>query len=410
MFAPAASDAHRSVALDTIVDSAVLLKNSRDALPLSSAWQKIAFVGKYCDQYLDYSYKQGSVYSGGGSGYVNTRSVVTPFGALRERLQGKAEVTKHDDAKGAEGADVALVCVSAHAEEGWDRLSLEMPDAANFVQDLRKQPGGETQKIVVLAIAPGAVTTEWVEETDATLLFFMPGEQFGKAAAHLLTGEAGPAGRLPVTFPRPEEKRFTSDQYPGKCPPPHEWCEDLTANFSEGVLVGYRWNDAKGIPAAFPFGFGLAYTSFHYSNFEARCLRGGRAEVSFTIANNGSRAGAAVPQLYVSFPSMWPAVRQLRRFEKVQVPSGGSIEVVFHLDEVDWSFYDTQAKKWTSAVAVGERVTVAVGSSSAHLLWNHTFGASPAVSDETVAARVLLSRPQQSSDDLQICDSEGMYV
>jgi beta-glucosidase len=369
---PATSAEHRSVAVQTIVDSAVLLKNTRDTLPLRSTWKKIAFVGKYCDQAFDKSYAQGSVYSSGGSGFVNTTRTVTPYKALKQALTGHAEVVSTAEASGARGAEVAVVCASAHAEEGWDRKSAEVPEALHFVQDLRKQTGGETQRIVVLAIVPGAVTTEWVEEADAALLLFMPGEQIGNAVTQLLTGEAGPAGRLPVTLPAAGEleKRFTSKQYPGECPPPKTWCEKMTANFSEGVLVGYRWNDAVGAPAAYPFGFGLAYTNFDFSAFRARCVDDGRrAEVSLTVRNTGFRAGAAVPQLYVSFPSLKPAVRQLRGFQKVQLASGHAAEVVFILGEEDWSFYDEDARKWVSAMAKGENVTFSVGASSAHQLW-----------------------------------------
>lgn len=368
---PATTDEHRSVALQAIIDSAVLLKNEEDTLPLSSKWKKIAMVGKYCDQAFEKDYAQGSVYSGGGSGYVNTTRTVTPFKALRERLAG-AEVTLSADASGAQGADVAVICAAAHAEEGWDRKHRKVPEAAHLIQAVRDQSGGKAQRIVVLAIVPGVVTTDWVEGADAVLMLFMPGEQIGNAVAQLLTGDAGPGGRLPLSMPKADEERLTSKQYPGECPPPNTWCEKMTAKFSEGVLVGYRWNDAVGTPAAFPFGFGLAYTKFDFRNFNSRCLQGGKVEVSFTVANTGTRSGAVVPQLYVGFPSLQPAKRQLRRFQKLQVASGASTDVVLILSEEDWSFYDVDGQKWSSAAVKREEVTVSVGTSSADLLWHHT--------------------------------------
>jgi beta-glucosidase len=137
------------------------------------------------------------------------------------------------------------------------------------------------------------------------------------------------------------------------------------------VLVGYRWNDAKKVPAAFPFGFGLTYGSFEFSDFEATCS-GSEAVVSLKVANLADRGLWAVPQLYVGFPSLKPALRQLRGFSKVWVEGGSSSSAAFALSEADWSYYDEAASKWMSALKKGEKVTVSVGSSSTDLLWNQT--------------------------------------
>merc|ERR1712039_882703 len=145
----------------------------------------------------------------------------------------------------------------------------------------------------------------------------------------------------------------------------------MVANFSEGVLVGYRWNDAKGIPSAFPFGFGLTYTEFEFTDFKLT-YGAGRAKVTLKVANVGGRDGAAVPQVYVGFTSLKPVVRQLRDFQKVQVPKGSEISVAFFLGEEDWSYWDEAAGKWASAADNGEAITVSVGTSSADLLWHHT--------------------------------------
>lgn len=357
----ASSDAHRGVAFQTIIDGAVLLKNVGGTLPLAGG--KVVLVGKYCQQTTDTAIKQGSVYSGGGSGYVDTDRTISPLAGLQAILGATASV----DAAGAAGADVAVVCAAAHSEEGWDRKDYVLPEAKELVDALRAQPG--KKKIVVVASVPGAVTTEWLEQADAVLLLFEPGEQVGPAVAALLTGKASPGGRLPISLPKVGESRFTSKQYPGECPPPKTWCPDMTAQFSEGVLVGYRWNDAKKVPAAFAFGFGLTYTSFKFQDFKVKCEKGW-ALVSLNIANVGDRDGAAVPQLYVGFPSLQPVLRQLRGFQKVQVGKGGKVLVAFWLSAQDWSYYDEGAQKWMSAAAKGEAVTVSVGSSSVDLDWH----------------------------------------
>mmetsp|Transcript_144416 Transcript_144416/g.366588 ORF Transcript_144416/g.366588 Transcript_144416/m.366588 type:complete len:541 (-) Transcript_144416:137-1759(-) len=362
------SDAHLAVAYQTIIDGAVLLKNEDSTLPLVSG-KKVVLVGKFCNTAKDPAIKQGDVFSGGGSGYVATEKQVTPLAGLQAALGPDAAVTASPGAEGAAGADVAVVCAAAHGEEGWDRKDLTLPEAADLVGALRAQ--SKSQRIVVVASVPGAVTTEWIDDADAALMLFGPGEQVGPALGALLSGKAAPAGRLPISLPKVGEKRFTQAQYPGQCPPPKTWCPKMTANFSEGVLIGYRWNDAKGIPSAFPFGFGLAYTDFELRGFEVEC-KDEHPLISFEVANVGGRAGAAVPQLYVGFPSLRPAVRQLRGFQKVEIPKGEKAAVAFRLSKPDWSFFDEEEQKWTSAGDLGEKITVSIGTSSADLVWHHT--------------------------------------
>jgi len=379
--ADVSSDDHRGVAMQTIIDSAVLLKNQDSTLPLATDGKKIALIGKYCKQKEDKSYGQGSVYSGGGSGYVGTKEakVISLLQGIQAHVKDAASLEWSADSSAAEGADVAVICVAAHSEEGWDRKNLTLPEAADLVSAIRKQ--SKTTKIVVLAIVPGAVTTEWAEDADAVMALFMPGEQIGPAVAKLLTGDAAPGGRLPVSFPKADEKRFTQAQYPGVCPPPKTWCPKLQANFSEGVLVGYRWNDAKEVPSAFAFGHGLTYTEFEFADFEAKC-NDGKASVSLKIKNKGSRDGAAVPQVYVGFPSLKPALRQLRGFKKVQVPAGKSASVSFPLTDKDWSFFDEKSNAWVSALEKGETITVSVGTSSTDLKWHGDLPCSKGSSDE----------------------------
>jgi len=359
------------VAFDTIVAGAVLLKNKDSVLPLSTTGLSIAMVGKYCDETKDYEIKQGDVYSGGGSGYVDTDKTISPLKGLQARLGAGASLISANDETGAgvADADVAIICVAAHSEEGWDREDYVLPDAEKLVSGLRAQ--SPSQKIVVLASLPGAVTTEWLDEADALMVLFEPGEQVGPAAAALLMGDESPGGRLPVSFPKPDEKRWEKSQYPGECPPPVYWCPNMTTNFSEGTLVGYRWNDAKDVPSAFPFGSGMDYTSFEFSGFAVECKLG-RPLVTMKVHNVGKRAGHAVPLLFVGFPSLAPVQKQLRGFQKVFVAPGKSQKVAFHLDTPDWSFYDEKAGRWSTATERGETITASVGSTSADMDWTVT--------------------------------------
>lgn len=348
-----------SVARQTIISGAVLLKNKGGTLPIAKGAAKIALLGKCAE---------------GTTGDKSTRllmhtSLTSLQGALKDAVGDQGtQVASSGDAAAARGSSVAVVCAMALAAEGWDRDNLSLPDVDWLIADARKNGA---KKVVVLAITPGAVTTEWVAGADAALLFFAPGGQLGPAAAALLVGAASPGGRLPVTLPEADEKRFTASQYPGECEGKQKWCEDLTANFSESTLVGYRWNDAMKVKAAFPFGFGLDYTEFSYDGFRVDCSSDA-ATVKVTVSNVGGREGTAVPQAYVQFDRLRPAVRQLRGFRKVVLPAGGKAEVTFVLREEDWRFYDASAGKWRSAVHEGDFVTVHVGSSSADLLWSET--------------------------------------
>lgn len=368
---PATTDEHRAIALNTIIESTVLLKNIDATLPLKTAGKTIALIGQYCNKFKDKSFAQGDVFAGGGSGFVITDRTVTPRQGVEDHVKDVNKITWSADVSAAKGADIALVCVSAHAEEGWDRDNLTVPEAHDLLSKLRKQPGGKEQKIIMLVVVPGAVETDWIKDADAALLMFGPGEQVGVAFAQLLSGEATPRGRLPVSFPEVGEKRFTPYQYPGLCEG-DQWCEGLIANFSEDVLVGYRWNIAKKVSSAFPFGFGLTYSDFAFDDIQATCSNG-TATVTMKVTNHGHVDDVAVPQIYVGFPSLAPVVNQLRGFQKLQIAPGDIVDVVFILQEEDWSYYDEKAGKWTSAAEKGEQITVSIGSSSADLPLQSTF-------------------------------------
>lgn len=385
--ADATSDGHRLVAKETIISGAVLLKNEAATLPLKSAGKKIAFIGQYCNSavYIPPDHVTANAatpFMGQGSGYVQTSKTVTPMQGFQAVVKDAASITFSKDASAGAGADIAIVCASAcDVHEGWDRMNLVLPEADTLVSALRAQAG--QKKIVVVGVTPGAVTTEWISKTDAALMLFMPGEQVGTAVGELLSGVASPGGRLPVTmppdgfqalggYPTGKERMFLSEQYPGTQPPPFEkykWGDNLIADFSEGVLVGYRWFDAMNVKPAFAFGHGLAYTEFTFQDMQASCA-GTSIHVTLTVMNSGDRDGHAVPQIYVGFPSLAPALRNLKGFQKLLVPKGGKVGADFILAEEDFSYYDEAKKAWVSAWEKNELVIVSVGKSSGDLLWH----------------------------------------
>src|SRR3954451_2578568 len=161
-----------------------------------------------------------------------------------------------------------------------------------------------------------------------------PGQEGGPAIARVLFGDAEPGGRLPVTFPKQEADIPTAgdpEKYPGV---------GEQVKYKEGLFVGYRWYDAKGIEPAFPFGFGLGYTTFSYRKLVVNGRR-----VSVTVKNTGVRTGTAVPELYVGL-RMGGAPKQLRGMRGVTLGPGRSRRITFKLTDRDLSYWDTGANEW----------------------------------------------------------------
>jgi beta-glucosidase len=193
----------------------------------------------------------------------------------------------------------------------------------------------------------------WLRDAGAVLLPWYGGLQHGNALADVLYGDAEPGGRLPQTFPRSEQQAsFAPGAYPGV---------GGKETYDEGLLVGYRGYDARGERPLFPFGYGLGYTTFAFHGLAVR-RAGAGADVTFTVRNTGDRAGAAVPQVYVSFPrSAGEPPKQLKGFDKLTLAPGRSRTVTIHLDRRAFSRWD---RGWTvDAGSYG----IAVGTSSRDL-------------------------------------------
>jgi beta-glucosidase len=197
------------------------------------------------------------------------------------------------------------------------------------------------------------VLTPWRNKIGGLLEAWYPGEQGGPAIARVLFGEADPAGRLPVTFPQQEGDIPTAgdpEKYPGVAE---------NVKYKEGVLVGYRWYDANNVTPAFPFGYGLSYTSFDYRNLSVT-----PASVSFDVKNVGVRAGTDVPQLYLGLPPAPGVVeppKMLKGFQRVTLAPGQTQHVTLPITSRDLSYWSTAAGDWRLAPGCA---TVMVGHSS----------------------------------------------
>ncbi|MEY9928625.1 beta-glucosidase [Catenulispora sp. GP43] len=327
----------------------VLLKNSGNVLPFGSADTSIAVIG------ADASTSVQS--AGGGSASVNSSGTVTPLQGITSAAPAGTTVAYDSGSSSSSAAalaaksSVAVVFVSTSESEGSDLSGIDLSSANNALISAVADANPNT--IVVLNTG-SAVTMPWLSSVKGVLEAWYPGQSDGTAIANILYGTTNPSGHLPVTFPTSlsQVPASTSAQWPGV---------NGQVQYSEGVDVGYRWYDAKGLTPLFPFGYGLSYTSFSYSNLRISSLPlGGAATVTATVTNTGSRAGADVAQLYVSDPAAsGQPPRQLEGFARVNLQPGQSQTVSFPLTEQNLRYWNTSTDNWatstgTYGISVGD--------------------------------------------------------
>ena len=334
-------EAHHAEAGAIEEASMVLLENDRQILPLDAAGiRRLALIGP----------EAGTLKNGGGSSDVNAAIETTPRQGIEARL-GADRVVFDDGsdperaARVAREADVAVVVVGDRMSEGADKpcMGLNCGNGDGIDRDalIDAVAGAQARTVVVLQNG-GPVLTPWRERVPGLLAAWYPGQNGGTAIARVLFGDAEPGGRLPTTFPLREEDQPTSGDpqaYPGVAE---------QVQYKEGVLMGYRWFDARGLGVAYPFGHGLGYTRFALSR-----LRIAGDTVSVTVRNTGRRAGTAVPQLYLGLPQPRRDVvqppRQLKAFERVTLAAGAGRRVTFTLGERAFQYWDTPAGGWRTA-------------------------------------------------------------
>lgn len=338
----------------------VLLKNENEILPLTSD-KKIAFIGKYA---------KTPRYQGGGSSHINSWKVESALDAAKEipelanvtfaegyqdEKDEVVEALQSEAVKIAEKADVAVLFLGLpdnFESEGYDRKHMELPNCQN---ELVKKVL-EVQKHVVVVLHNGsAVIMPWKDQVEGILEAYLGGEAVGKAVAEVLSGRKNPSGRLAETFPLRLEDIPCYLTY-GK--------GFDNAVYQEGVFVGYRYYTSRKMETAFPFGYGLSYTTFAYSDLQLdkkEMSDKEHVEVSVKVKNTGKRAGKTVVQLYVGAPEteVVRPVRELRGFEKIFLEAGEEKTVTFILGERAFAYWNTLIHDWyaeegTYKVMIGE--------------------------------------------------------
>jgi beta-glucosidase len=340
--------ASRAVAQADAEAGIVLLKNEGDLLPIAATARRIAVIGGHADK---------GVLSGGGSSQVYPEGenavpglkpttwpgpvVYYPSSPLEElkKLLPDARIDYADGsdpaaaAKLAKEADLAIVFGTQWATE-----SIDVPMKLDGEQDaLIDAVAGANKQTVVVLETGGPVLTPWAAKVPAIVEAWYPGRMGGAAIANVLSGKVNPSGHLPMTFP----KALDQLPYPGE---PRK----MEATYTEGATVGYKWFDARNLTPQFPFGHGLSYTSFAYSDLEL--VRIDKSVIAtVTVTNTGERAGADAVQLYVSPPpgSGWEAPKRLAAFAKVTLWPGHGTRVSMAIDPRLLSVWDQANPGWS---------------------------------------------------------------
>jgi beta-glucosidase len=350
-------EGHR-IAVEAAAECAVLLKNDNNILPLDKK-AKIAVIGDLA---------QKPRFQGSGSSFINAAKVSSAVDALGDKpdvvyAQGyKTNESKVDPAlqeeaaKTAASAEAAVIFAGlpdSYESEGFDRKHLDLPENQNKLIDavLAVQPN------TVVVLHNGApVAMPWIGKVPAALEMYLGGEGVGEAAVSLLYGDKNPSGKLAETFPLKLSDNPSYLNFPG----------NREVVYHERIYTGYRYYDTKEMLVLFPFGHGLSYTSFEYSDLKIDKTGIKDTEtcvVTAKIRNTGNRAGKEAAQLYVrdleSVVDRPP--RELKGFEKVSLEPGESKTVSFVLDKRSFAYYNTDIHGWTVESGVFE---IGLGSSS----------------------------------------------
>ncbi|MBC7248162.1 MAG: glycoside hydrolase family 3 C-terminal domain-containing protein [Actinobacteria bacterium] len=335
---------HVALALEAARKSVVLLKNEGGALPLRSGEiRSLAVIGRLADL---------ANLGDHGSSRVRPPYAVTVLEGLRERAGDEVRIDYRDGgdleeaSRAARNADACVVVVGLTARDegeympwpvkaGGDREDLSLrPRDVRLLEVVAK---ASPRCIVVLEGGSAVLTSGWRDEVEAVLVAWYPGMEGGNAVADIIFGEVNPCGKLPVTFPEDNEQLPPFDK--------------KARSLEYGYYHGYRLFDKQGMRPAFPFGFGLSYTTYEYRDLRLSAEEmspEGSLRVEAEVANTGGMAGEEVVQLYVAYPSsrVERPVKELKGFARVRLAPGESRSVPFLLRACDLAYYDAEKGRW----------------------------------------------------------------
>ena len=334
---------HHLLARRAATESIVLLKNEDDILPLKEG-RSYAVIGEFAKR---------PRYQGAGSSQVNPTELENAWQAITEYSDAllyapgyDAKTSEEDEAliqdavNAAKQAETAIIFAglpSIYESEGFDRTHLNLP--AQHSRLIHAVSSANPNTIVVL-LNGAPVAMPWLDSPRAVLEAYLPGQAGGTAIADILFGAQNPCGKLAETFPWSATDVAANKWFPGK---------HRQVQYREGLNVGYRYFDSAEVPVLFPFGHGLSYTSFEYSNLEhAEFTQGESLNISFDLKNVGERQGAEIVQCYITAKNatVYKPEQELKAFTKVRLESGEQQRIQLQLNDDAFSFYDIGSKQW----------------------------------------------------------------
>lgn len=424
-------EANALIARKAAAAGTVLLKNTQAALPLTEAVERAAVFGNQSYDFIS---------GGTGSGDVNEAYTVSLVQGLetagidvdqglREQYQSyltdhkKAQPEKErfweytppppelvlDDeviAAQAKNADVALITIGRNSGEFQDRPVdgdfYLVEDEKRLIAQVSEAFHAQGKKaIVILNIGNVVETASWRDLPDAIVVPWQGGQEAGNALADVLTGKVNPSGKLPTTFPMSYQETPTHSNFPGERLSEESFkvmdifeVWESQVDYEEGIYVGYRYYDSADKDVAYPFGFGLSYTQFEYSDIQSE-QEEDSLTVSVTVTNAGDVAGREVVQLYVAAPEgdLHKPAKELRQFAKTAELAPGASEVVrFTLGAKDLASFDDSQRAW---VAAAGEYTALVAASSRDVRGEAKFALAEDVVVEAVIADLTPKKPLQ---------------
>ncbi len=355
--------AHNLLSRQIAEQSMVLLKNDGNILPLKRVeGEYVAVIGAFADN---------PRYQGAGSSIINPTMIDSgrrafnnsPISVKFADGYDRSGKRKNEDAyiteacnlaKNASKAVVFIGLTDDYESEGFDRSTMKLPDGHNRLVEAVSRVN---DNVIVVLEGGSPVEMPWADDVKAILNAYLGGQSVAPAIVDVLTGKANPCGKLAETYPVCLKDTPTSFRYPDSK-------EDV--QYRESIFIGYRYYDKVERNVRFPFGFGLSYTSFEYSDIKLKkknLAKGEGAKVTFTIKNTGDVAGSEIAQVYVAKPEskIFRAPKELKGFVKIHLDPGEEKKVTVELDDRAFAFWNTATEDW--CVESGE-YKILVGASS----------------------------------------------
>ena len=348
-------DAHHAAALRASEESIVLLKNEGNILPLKEG-TSVAVIGDFAET---------PRYQGAGSSVVNPTKLDSAMGVIGQFPlkvegfeKGYPRVGPGDEAMRAAAVELAKKAEAVllyigldeiSESEGLDRPNMKMPESqVRLLQEIARV----NENVIVVMSAGSAVEMPWLPYAKAVVHGYLCGQAGAAAMLKVITGQVNPSGKLSETYPIAYEDVPSAPYFPAS---------ERSVEYREGLYVGYRYFETVGKDVLFPFGFGLSYTEFKYSD-----LAVSKDKVSFTISNTGKRDGAEAAQVYVAEkePKIYRPAKELKGFKKVFVKAGESVRVTIPLDDKAYRYFNTKTDRFETD---GGTYEIMVGASCADI-------------------------------------------